>query len=135
MKNTNILQKIFPSIINIIIVFILSFPIYYFLSITIWKISVIVLFFLYNLFFLIFYKNVCLGMMLCRTKWKEKINFQNELLYIVLYTLSFSTLFIWIWFPFDVFLINILLLQLPCVLITGTTLHGYLSGKDSSIVI
>lgn len=68
------------------------------------------------------------------TKWKKRMDFKYELLYVILYALSFSTLFIWIRFPFDIFLINMILFQLPSILLTGSTFHGYLSGKKQSII-
>ena len=134
MKNTNILEKIAPSIINASVAIILSLPILSLHNITLWKISAISLFFLYNLYFLVFNENICLGMMICNTRWKKQVSFKNEFIYIVLYTISFSTLFFWVWFPFDIFLINIFILQLTTVLITGTTLHAYLTGKDSTFI-
>lgn len=53
------------------------------------------------------------------------------ILYTFLYSLSFSTIVIWIFYPFDLLLFNLLFIQLPTVLLTGTTLHGYLSGRMS----
>ena len=35
---------------------------------------------------------------------------------------------------YHVFSANILLLQLPCILLTGTTFHGYLSGNKYSVI-
>jgi hypothetical protein len=133
MRRTRILEKLLPSVINVLVTFILSLPFLSFSNLLTWKVSIISIFFLYNVFFLIFNNNVCLGMIVCGTTWKTKASFTNELLYIVLYTFSFSTLFIWVWFPFDIFLINMLLLQLPSILITGTTLHGYVSGNKISV--
>ena len=73
-------------------------------------------------------------MIICGTRWPRQHKMHHEILYLVLYTLSFSTLFIWIWFPFDVFIVNILFLQLPAILLTGTTFHGYLSGNKYSVI-
>jgi len=86
-------------------------------------------FFLYNLFFMAFFKNRDLGMMIAKTYWEKDYPIVNQIIYAFLYTGSFATLFIWIWFPFDLFLFNMLFIQLPCILITGTTLHGLLSGR------
>jgi len=72
-------------------------------------------------------------MMIVKTYWKEDYPKINQIIYAVLYTASFATLFIWIWFPFDLFLFNMIFLQLPCVLLTGTTLHGYLSGGMTTV--
>ena len=68
-------------------------------------------------------------MMILNIHWKEKYPLKNQLIHSVLYTASFSTLLFWVWFPLDLFLINMLLLQLPTILLTGTTFHGYLSGN------
>ena len=69
-----------------------------------------------------------LGMMVAGLDWREPYSLARLARYAILYLLSLSTLLFWIWVPFDLFLANILLIQLPCVLLTGTTLHGFLSG-------
>lgn len=129
-KETNALEKIIPSIINVLIAFILSSP---FLLIdkfgNIWKIAFVLSFYFYNLFFLLFNKNRCLGMILMKTFWKEEYSFWKKFIYINLYTLSFSTIIFWIFFPFDLLIFNLLFLQLPIVLWKKTTLHGFLSGN------
>lgn len=130
MKQTDIFQKLIPSIINVFVVFIITIPVLlirhsYSSMIVIWVWT----FFLYNLFFIIVFKNRDLGMMIVKTYWKKDYPIANQLLFAILYTLSFATLFIWIWFPFDLFIFNMVCVQLPFVLLTGTTLHGYLSGK------
>lgn len=130
MKTTGIIQKSIPSLINVIVVIALASPFYLIdKSYGMFKIILIIFFFGYNLFFLIFYKNRDLGMMIARTYWNEEYPVQNKLIYIVLYTASFATLVYWIWFPFDLLLINLIFFQLPCVLLTGTTLHGYIAGN------
>ena len=134
MRKTTVIEKLIPSAINALIVFCISAPLFYVMPILYWKISVISIFFAYNLIFLFYNDNRCLGMMLYGTHWKKKVHFNHELLYIVLYTASFSSVFMQIWFPFDILLINLLIIQLPTILITGTTLHGYLSGEKSSII-
>ena len=134
MRKTNIIEKAATSLINVAVVFIISLPFFKYLSLNNWKISVIFIFFFYNLFFLLFNNNRCLEMVICKTYWDKRGSFLKELIFVTLYTLSFSTLFIWIWFPFDIFFINMLFLQLPIILITGTTVHGYLSGNKCSII-
>lgn len=134
MRKTSIIEKILPSAINAAVVIAFSLPILYYSSLTVWKISTILLFFIYNLLFLIFNKNRCLGMILCGTNWSRKNAPHHEYLYIILYTLSFSTLFVWVWFPFDIFLANIFLLQLPAVLLTSTTFHGFLAGNKYTVI-
>jgi hypothetical protein len=131
-KNTNAIQKLSVSIINTFFVVLLSLPFYLICDFTTtYKIILVLLFFLYNLSFIFLTKNRCLGMIILNIQWKKEYPIKNQLIYVFLYTLSFSTIVIWIFFPFDLLLFNLLLIQLPCVLITGTTLHGYLSGKMS----
>ena len=132
-KNTNALQKLSVSVINTLFVVLLSIPFYaIFHGLTIgYGITLVILFFLYNLSFIFLTKNRCLGMILLNIHWKEEYTLKNQIIYVFLYSLSFSTIVIWIFFPFDLLLFNLLCIQLPCVLITGTTLHGYLSGKMS----
>lgn len=131
-KNTNALQKLSVSIINVFIVSILSIPAYlaygYGLN---YKILLVVIFLFYNLIFIFATKNRCLGMIILNIYWKEEYSHKNQIIYAFLYTLSFSTIVIWVFFPFDLLLINLLLIQLPFVLKTGTTAHGYFSGKMS----
>jgi len=131
-KNTNAIQKLSVSILNTLFVVLLSIPFYFIYGFSnIYKLILVLIFFLYNLTFIFLTKNRCLGMIILGIKWKEQYPLKQQLLYVFLYSLSFSTIVIWIFFPFDLLLFNLLLIQLPCVLITGTTLHGYLSGKMS----
>ncbi len=67
------------------------------------------------------------------TYWAKDYPLKNQLIWLSLYTLSFSTLLFWVFFPFDLFLINMLCLQLPMILIKKTTLHGFLSGQMVTI--
>lgn len=133
-RRTTIIQKLLPSVINAALVFFVSLPLLEILPIYQWKLAVIGIFFIYNLFFLIFNRNRCLGMIMCGTYWNGKVHFKNEILFIFLYTLSFSTLLFSVYIPFDIFLVNMFLLQLPTIQLTGTTLHSYLSGNKSSII-
>jgi hypothetical protein len=72
-------------------------------------------------------------MIILGSKWKKKYPFLNQFIYIILYTLSFSTLLFYVFFPFDLFLANMFLFQLPMVLIKKTTLHGFLSGNMAGV--
>lgn len=130
MKNTNAFQKFSSSLINAIIVFIVALP---FLLLTdnllVKRLVVIIIFFVYSLIFMFLNKNRDLGMILTKSYWREKYSIKNQLLFNFLYTLSFATLFFHVYFPLDLFLINMILVQLPFVLIMGTTFHGYFSGK------
>ena len=135
MKNTNLFQKLFSSVINAIVVFVISLPFISFSENILFKRLIVVgIFFVYCLVFMFLNKNRDLGMIIMKSYWRENYPTKNQFLYNVLYTLSFATLFFHIFFPLDLFLINMLFLQLPFVLITGTTLHGYFSGKMITVV-
>lgn len=58
-----------------------------------------------------------------------KYTYAQKSIYSILYTASFATLFFYIFFPLDIFLVNMLCVQLPLIRMTGTTLHGFLSGN------
>ena len=60
--------------------------------------------------------------------WKKDYPIRQKLLHAVLYTLSFSTLLFWVFFPLDLFFVN-MFFQFLMVRFTQTTIHGYLSGK------
>jgi hypothetical protein len=131
-KNTNAMQKLAVSIINTSIVALASLPFYLIFEFTTaYKITLVLLFFFYNLIFVFTKDHRCIGMKILTIYWKEKYSTKKLLIYTLLYTLSFSTIVIWILFPFDLLIFNLIAIQLPCVLKTGTTLHGYLSGKIS----
>jgi len=125
---TNWFDKLLASIINVFFVLIIFIPLSFLVNIN-WKLLLILIFFTYNLIFLLFNNNRCLGMVILGFRWKEDYPFLNQFLFIVLYTLSFSTLLFYFYFPLDLFLINMFLLQLPMVVIKKTTLHGFLAGK------
>ena len=129
-KNTNALQKLSVSVINTFFVVLLSVPFYLLWGFTLkYKIVLVAIFLIYNLIFIFTTKNRCLGMIILGIYWKEEYPLKNQIIYAFLYTLSFSTVVIWLFFPFDLLLVNLLLIQLPFVLKTGTTAHGYFSGK------
>ncbi len=135
MRESKAYEKLLMSTINAIVVLILYLPFHFIYSDwTLRKIILILLFFLYNLFVLVFNKNRCVGMIVFRSYYDGEVVFWKHLLYNVLYTLSFASLLFWVFFPFDVFLVNIFLIQLPVVLKTGTTLHGYLSGGIKTMI-
>ncbi len=133
MKNTNAIYKLLTSVINVLVTFILAIPFFLIYGVNIkWKISWIAIFFLYNIFFEFIYGR-CLGMILFKTYYESRKSPLRIFLYVALYTVSFSTLLFYIWFPFDLLLFNLLVLQLPCVLLTGATLHGLLSGGIKTV--
>ena len=132
-KLKTILIKGTSSIINVAIVLILSLPIVILFGANLfWKMATILIFFLYNLTFRVFGKftqNRSVGMVITGRSWINDYPKKRHLLYSIFYTVSFATLFFWVWFPFDIFLLNIFLVQIPFILVTGTTFHGWLGGK------
>jgi len=134
MKTTSIFEKISASIINIVITFIIYLPFHYLINTVFYKkITLVIIFFLYNLIFLIFNKNKCLWMMIMKTKYEKNYPLKNKLLYIIFYTLSFASLFFSIYFPFDLFLANMIFLQLPIIITKKTTFHWYISWNIKTI--
>jgi len=129
MKNTNIFQKLGASITNIFVVVLFSVPLIFIpMQIFDKKIIVISIFFFYTLIFLILNKNRDLGMIIMGTFWKKKYLWYQHLVFNVFYTFSFATIFFWIKYPFDLLIFNLLVLQLPIILLTGTTFHGFIAG-------
>lgn len=123
-------QKLFISVINVCFVATLSIPYFIALGFTFeYRLILVLLFLAYQLVILLFPKRRSIGAIVTRSFWNKEYSLKNHLIYAFLYTLSFSTLVIWIIFPFDLLLINLLLVQWPFVQRTGYTLHGYLSGK------
>lgn len=100
-----------------------------------WKISVIILFGLYESFIFIFQRDRCFGMKIMDTYWRKHYTFRQHLMFNIFYTISFSTVLIHIWFPLDLLIINIIFIQLPMTLLTGTTLHGYLSKMETVKIV
>lgn len=134
MRKVSSIIKLTNSIINVIFVFIIFIPFLFFINNLLYKkLIFILMFFIYKLVFLFFNDNRTIGMMITKTYWKKEYPLRNQLIHAVLYTLSFSTLLFWIFFPFDLFLENILLFQLPSMKLTGMTLHEYLSGKMEGV--
>jgi len=134
MRETTVFEKLAASVINVLFVLVISMPVYFFVKDSLTKKFMIIgIFFVYNLVCMVFNENVCLGMMLMKTRYAREYSLSRHVLYVMLYTLSFSSLLFWIFFPLDLFLVNMLLLQLPTILIKKTTLHGYLSGNITTI--
>lgn len=127
---TTAVEKLLNSVINTIVALIVSAPVLLFdLSVLQLKLILIIVFFLENLEAILFHKYRLPGMWAMGTYWKEPYSISQKLIHAVLYSASFSTLVFWVWVPGDLLLFNLLCVQLPCVLITGTTLHGLLAGN------
>lgn len=127
---TSAWQKLLVSIINTGFVGILSIPFYILFGFNFEYRLILVLIFLgYQIAILLFPGKRSIGAIITHTVWNKEYPLKNHIIYAFLYTLSFATLVTWMVFPFDLLLINLLLIQLPFVWRTGYTLHGYLSGK------
>lgn len=130
MTKTTAREKLLISILNSIPVVLLSFP-----FLIVWgfdiefRITLSLLFFAQQLVILLTPSRRSLGMILTNVSWNQAYPLHNHLIYAFLYSLSFSTIIFWVVFPFDVLIVNLVLIQLPMVYFTGYTLHGYLSGK------
>ncbi len=130
MRKTNIFEKLSASIINISVVSIASLPFYGMYGYgLIYKLIVLIIFFVYSLLFMFIKKGRDVGMIAVGSYWQERYSVSQRIIYIILYTLSFSTILFWLLFPLDLLIVNLCFLQLPVVLLKGTTLHGYLSGN------
>lgn len=134
MKRTTIWQKLAASIINIFVVGLFLIPLIFIQAPTVDKKFIAIgIFFLYVLVFLIANHNRDLGMIVVGTIWEKNYPWYQHFVYNIFYTLSFATIFFWIKYPFDLLAINLLVLQLPAIIFTGTTFHGFISGKMTTI--
>jgi hypothetical protein len=132
---TNSWQKLLVSIINISFVIALSIPFFIHLGFSAeYRLTLVLLFLAYQLLIILFPGRRSIGAIFIHTVWSETYSIKNHIIYALLYTLSFATIVIWIVFPFDLLLINLLLVQWPFVKKTGYTLHGYLSGKMTGYI-
>jgi hypothetical protein len=127
---TNAWQKLLVTIINTGLVVVLSIPFLILLGFSFeYRVILVFLFLAYQLSVTLTPNKRTLGAVLTRTVWIKEYSLKNHVIYALLYSLSFATLVIWVVFPFDLLLVNLLLVQWPFVRKTGYTLHGYLSGK------
>ena len=127
-KIISVWRNLLPSLVGGTFALILSLP--FFLlwgDEPRWRVLTVLIFLEYGLIFLAFNGNRSLGMVLVGRRWERAYPLWRQLLYVVLDTLSFATLFIWIRFPFDLFLLN-LVLQLLASRFFGTSVQGLLSG-------
>ncbi len=128
--HTSAFQKLTNSLINTAFVFFMSLPLLLAFGFDLrYKVLTVGMFLVYQLMAAMLPAHRDLGDLFTGSSWVRDYPIKNRLLFAVLYTLSFSTIFIWLLFPFDVLLLNLLFVQLPMVHKTGYTLHGFLSGK------
>lgn len=127
---TNAWQKLLVSVINTIFVATISLPFLLWVGFSIeYRIILVLIFLAYQLIVVLLPGRRTIGAVLTHSYWIKEYSITNHVIYAFLYSLSFATLVIWILVPFDLFVINMLLVQLPMIQRTGYTLHGYLSGK------
>lgn len=134
-RDTTLWEKLGASMINILVVAAIFTIVYVVIAParTEPKLVFIGLFLVYSLLFAVLNNGRDIGMIAVGSFWRENYSLSQHLIFCLLYTLSFSTLLFSIWFPFDLLIFNLAFLQLPCVLLTKTTLHGYLSGNMISV--
>lgn len=123
-----ILQKFSPPILNSMIIVGIGIILAPF-QILPPKIFIVILFVIYNLGCFLFNKNRDLGMAMVGVYWKQNYNRAQQLFYIILYTLSFTSIFFHIFFPFDLLLFNVVLLQVPSLFYGGMYFQNLLAGK------
>jgi hypothetical protein len=129
MQFTTVPQKFFASALNAMTVLIITSPLLLLLGFTWeWKLTTIIIFFLYEIILLATKDKRDFGMVLVKSYWREPFTIFQYIIYNVFYTLSFATLFFYIIFPGDILILNLLFIQLPLVIFTKSTLHGCLSG-------
>ena len=133
MKKSSIWEKLMATVVNVLFIALLSSPLLFVDIDLLTKNLIVIGFFLfYNLTVLSLNNNRGLGMLIMNLYWGKNFRLKNMLIYSFFYTLSLSSIFFWIIFPFDLLLINLLVIQLPTCLLKGTTFHGYLSGNMTS---
>lgn len=132
-KNRAGLRKLAASAISAVIIAVLYLFSHFLFTFHTFKPLVMVgIFFVYNILCTIFEKDKRhIGLVAMHMGWDKDYSFSRHLVRIIFYTLSFATLFIWIFFPFDLFLFNILVIQNIFVHKTGTNLHGFIAGIKS----
>ena len=127
---TTALDKLIVSVVNIIPSIAVALLLY---SYTDWRVVLVGSFLVYQLIVALTPTKRSIGMRSLRIDWAKDYPIKNHIIFALLYSLSFATAVTWIVFPFDVLLVNLLCIQLPMVLKTGYTLHGYLAGKIHGI--
>jgi len=127
------MRVILPPIINGLIIFFFGVVLASFQFLPA-KIFIILLFFLYNLYFLIFHQSRDLAMILLDLDWRQSYPLKNKIAHLVLYTASFASIFYYLIFPFDLLLINIFVLQFPTILLKESTFQERLAGNMQTVL-
>ncbi len=89
-----------------------------------------VLYFIYLMICLLFFKNINIGMYFFKSNYKKKYSFTRLLFYNFLYTISASTIYLNVFFFLDVFLINIFCIQCLMLFKFNKTTHSYFTNVE-----
>lgn len=135
-RNTTIIEKAVPSLINTGFVFFILSPFIVFYGFTLGiRCALVCLFLLVQIVDTHTRSQFrCIGMRALGSYWAHNYSSRQKLLYSILYSASFATLVFYVYIPLDIFVVNMLLVQLPCIMLTGTTLHGFLAGNMQSVI-
>jgi hypothetical protein len=122
--STGVGDKVGASMINVSLIVFASLPLYAVMpDVNTWRLSCVVIFVIYNLMF----RKRCLGMRLMGTY----IHPPSSIPYVAAYAAGFASIIYWVWLPFDLLLLNSAA-QLTSILRTGNTLHGWLTGSETT---
>lgn len=126
------MYKVKPSIFNVAVTLLVTgfLALCFQVSLTTVQILAVTVFFAYN-FICESVLGCCGGMRIFKRKWRVQKTVRKKMVYIVCYTASFGTFTTYVWIPLDLFVINMVFFQLPCVLLTGNTFHGYLGDMET----
>ncbi|MDR1196876.1 MAG: hypothetical protein LBL08_01190 [Candidatus Nomurabacteria bacterium] len=126
MREASSLDKLLVSAINFVVAAIPTIPFFF---IGYWQIALVSFFLIYQVATAFTKTGQSIGMRALKIRWAKKYPIKNRLIFAILYTASFATITVWVFSPFDLLIFNLLIIQLPMVLTTGYTLHGFLAGK------
>lgn len=129
LRRTTAAEKLLTSAVNVAVAVLVWLPLACLLpGLLAGKLALVGVFLLENLACIALCQYRLPGMLVQGAFWCRPWPRRNQCLHAILYTASFASLLFWVWVPLDLFLFNMLLLQLPALRLTGTTLHGWLAG-------
>ncbi|MEK7588224.1 MAG: hypothetical protein AAB438_00205 [Patescibacteria group bacterium] len=123
------LEKVRNSVVHILILGIIFYPVTFFIKdIFLLKILFLLLVFIAQIVFVFLNNGRTLSHVIFKTYHKEKYKNWQWLVWSIFYTVSVASILFWVYFPFDLLILN-LIIQYITYLIAGTTLHQLLAGK------
>jgi hypothetical protein len=126
---SSIIQKIVASLINGGFIFLITLPIGLANKFsTGWKFSFIIIFYIYEALCGFIKGKRDIGMIIESTHWEQEPSLVRYLFYNIFYSLSFGSMLFYFKYPFDLLIINLIVLQLPSYLIFKKTFHGLLTN-------